>query len=377
MLIVDANEAWVRALFSAVPPSAARSDLAFVNPLWRYVRGGLPASLLRSWRAVDVDPSESPDRTRKTTVGHARGAGVRSRHFAVAALARAPRLSNRMLLNQINRCDVDVVVLTLPLYAPLARLLRRRGVRVVYYCFDPFAYWSWDRALIERHERMMLEEVDMTIAVSRALCEDFMAMPRRGPVHYLPNATSRAFALTLDPSRPAPPRPADLPDAPVIGVTGNTNKTYDWPMIEQLAARLRDTRAQIVFVGRANESDPLWAREIDRICTTLPNVRCLGAKAHEALPAYIRHFDVCFSPLAVTHQNDRRSPLRLYDYAAGVRPIVSTAVREAAAHGPRIAIGAGLDQIESHIRAGLVASPQTPAPQLWSDRAARLVELLA
>ena len=58
---------------------------------------------------------------------------------------------------------------------------------------------------------------------------------------------------------------------------------------------------------------------------------------HEHLPAYLNGFDVCFNPLAVNEYGDRRCPLRLYDYLATDKPIVSTGIREAFSHGGLVA----------------------------------------
>src|SRR5207253_3195701 len=74
-----------------------------------------------------------------------------------------------------------------------------------------------------------------------------------------------------------------------------------------------------------------------------PNVHHLGVKPHSELPSYLMHFDVCFNPLIVNDHNDRRSPLRLFDYLATDRPILSTAIREAYEHAPFIEIGDSLD----------------------------------
>ncbi len=51
--------------------------------------------------------------------------------------------------------------------------------------------------------------------------------------------------------------------------------------------------------------------------------------------------------------NDRRSPLRFYDYLAADKPIVTTAVAEAFAHGELLSIGRDAEEITSLIRAHL------------------------
>jgi glycosyltransferase involved in cell wall biosynthesis len=99
-----------------------------------------------------------------------------------------------------------------------------------------------------------------------------------------------------------------------------------------------------------------------------PNVKWLGPKPHDELPGYLRGFDVCLNPLAITEHNDRRSPLRLYDYLATDRPILSTAIREAFTHGPLVETFKTADE-------GVALLRRMLAGEIRVDKAARMAYL--
>jgi hypothetical protein len=105
-------------------------------------------------------------------------------------------------------------------------------------------------------------------------------------------------------------------------------------------------------------------------------------KWHAALPGYLAAFDVCLNPLAPGPHSDRRSPLRLYDYLATGKPVISTRVAEALMMGGQVWVGNDADEIISHIRAALSGARQVePAARIacvnqntWAVRAQNLLE---
>jgi hypothetical protein len=60
--------------------------------------------------------------------------------------------------------------------------------------------------------------------------------------------------------------------------------------------------------------------------------------------------DALFSPLAVTPLNNRRSLLRIYDYLATTRPIVSTPVSSAVEHSAHVQLAETPDAFTTALR---------------------------
>lgn len=316
LLVIDGNAPWVRSLFAELP-GPARVDRVRVYSAADYARRPDRPPL---WGRRRVDR-----RTAEWTV-------------LVPGWTRCFAASSAVLAAYC-RWDFSAhgrpaaVVLTMPYYAELPRVAP--GVPWIYLAHDVFRYYAWNTAQTERLERKLLGRAGVTLAVARSLMDDFRHWTR-ATVDYLPTAVTTSFVARL--AGPGEPCPADLAGLPrpVVGCTGQINTSYDWPLIESLAAAVPE--ATFAFIGPVF-ADPELAAGAYPAVAARPNVRFLGPKPHHELPAYLRHFDVCLNPLKVSASSDRRSPLRLFDYLATDRPILSTAIREAHEHLPYVEIG--------------------------------------
>jgi glycosyltransferase involved in cell wall biosynthesis len=266
----------------------------------------------------------------------------------------------------------DVVVFTWPRLAPLCEKLP--DVFRVYYCKDPFDRWPGAPAATRELQQRLLNNCDAVFPVARQLVEDF-APSARGKVVYLPNAVDDAFV-----DAPPQPRPADLPTGkPIAGCVGQINHTYDWQYIRQLAAGLPEVT--FCFVGPLVPRNRYDRRDILTQLRTTPNIVWLGGRPHAQLPAYIQHFDICFNCLIADENSHRRSPLRLYDYLATDRPIVSTPVREAYETLPHVYIAPTPDEAVQTVRKILNGELTVDLParhdfikqNTWSARAAQFM----
>lgn len=269
----------------------------------------------------------------------------------------------------------DAVVFTWPRLAPLCEMLP--DVFRIYYCKDPFDRWPGDSARVRAQEDRLLHHCDAAFAVSRQLVEDMI--PRaRAKVFYCPNAVDDSFVQA------APqPRPRDLPlGRSVIGCVGRMNYSYDWDYIRHLTTAIPD--ALFCFVGPIIGVNDFDRRRILSQFRSTPNILWLGARPHRQLIAYIQHFDVCFNFLRADEINHRRSPLRLFDYLATDRPVLSTAVREAHEQLPHIFIAPTPQQAADTIRqilqgrlgVDLAARRQYIRQNTWSTRADQFIEHL-
>jgi glycosyltransferase involved in cell wall biosynthesis len=111
------------------------------------------------------------------------------------------------------------------------------------------------------------------------------------------------------------PRPADLPPwpGPVIGFFGSLESWIDLELVAHLAQR----RPQwlIVLIGHA-------AVDVSRL-RHFPNVVLTGRKKFNQLPGYGRYFDVCLLPYLPTEQVMNSNPIKLREYLAMGKPVVS------------------------------------------------------
>jgi teichuronic acid biosynthesis glycosyltransferase TuaH len=166
------------------------------------------------------------------------------------------------------------------------------------------------RAAGEGYEAIR-QGADVIFTVSEGLAES-LAGGRAEPC-WVPNGVD----LTL--FTPDGPGAADLLalPAPRVGYAGVVERRVDLELMAEVAAAMPSL--SFVFVGP-------YDRRLVAPIRRLPNVHFLGARRFEELPAYLRAMDVCLMPHLVDAFTKSMNPLKLYEYLACGRPVVSTSV---------------------------------------------------
>lgn len=225
--------------------------------------------------------------------------------------SRAVSLINRTLLTQqIGRLMSThgirrpLLWTSLPTALPVVGGLGERAS--VYYCGDDFsALAGVDHGPVAEMEAALVARVDLVLAASEQLAARF---PRHKTLLAPHGADTALFS--------APVRCAvDLPvGRPIAGFYGSIAAWIDIGLLCDVADRLPDW--QFVFIG-AVETDvsSLVAR---------PNVTLLGPRPHHALPSYSQHWTASLLPFRDCAQIRACNPLKLREYLAAGRPIVTT-----------------------------------------------------
>ncbi len=187
---------------------------------------------------------------------------------------------------------------------------------------DDYAALTADAAArrrVERAHRRMLDSSDVVLAVSDRLVSDIR--PVRPDVELTSVGVEREFFDVTDDSK----APAGLRELgrPRVGMVGNLNDRVSWELIERLAREHPQWTLAIVGpVYNAGEGTRTAVRRLGAI----PNVRFLGAVGQSDIPSTIAAFDVCLIPYRISEAVERINPLKLYQYLAAGKPVVSTAI---------------------------------------------------
>lgn len=249
---------------------------------------------------------------------------------------------------------------------------RMRDVRRIYYCADDYASFpGLDTELVCAHEARLLAAVDVVVTTSRELSAMKSACHAR--VVNLPHGVdAEHFAKAADPATRVPEDLARLP-RPVIGFFGLLAEWVDIRLIREVA--LARPEWSIVLIGNAaTDVGPLRG---------LPNVHLLGPRPYASLPGYCRGFDVAIIPFVRNDLTERANPIKLREYLAAGKPIVSTPLPEALRFGELVHAAGSADEFVREIEHGLVDDPALAARrmssvrnQTWAARAAELAEVL-
>ncbi|MHA3837613.1 glycosyltransferase [Terrabacter sp. AAH1] len=164
---------------------------------------------------------------------------------------------------------------------------------------------------VKAQEAVLLRRCDEVVVCSPALARSKGA---ERPVTLVPNGVDTlAYATVRE-------RPADLPEGRVAVYVGTLHDDrLDLDLCVH-AARALAGLGRLVLVG----PDALSGSQHSRLADA--GVVLLGPRASEEVPAYLQHADVLVVPHVVTPFTDSLDPIKLYEYQAARRPVLSTAV---------------------------------------------------
>ncbi len=224
-------------------------------------------------------------------------------------------------------------------------------------------------------ELRMLRSVDTVVVVTQSLYDD--KSPHNADTHIVANAVD--FEAYADDYVARPYELADI-DGPVIGYSGLVAARLDLAMLYQAATRRPDWN--FVFVGTVNES---YCKSDMRRLRDLPNVHMLGTKTVDEVPHYVHHFDVCMIPYVLNLRAAHSSPLKLYEYAAASKPIVSTDFPAARAFEGQVRFAGDADELIAECDAALkldassdeiIDNRRVASENTWEHRVQQLSEIL-
>ncbi len=246
-----------------------------------------------------------------------------------------------------RRVDFDnaVAVVISPVWTPWLEALPFRAI--IYDCIDDLSVQTPRpelARLFRDWEDELLEHASGAVVTAETLGADIRA--RR------PQLALQTIRNGVDPQRfreiaASAPGPLDLPTSgrPIVGFVGALYEWIDWPLITRVARRLPEL--DFVFVGPVDgRSDPAAA-------AALPNVRLLGPRPYGVVPSYMAGFDVCWVPFSQDRISSAANPVKIYEYLALGKPVVSTPVADTDSFGAHLAVARDADAMVAAIRAAL------------------------
>ncbi|WP_288784194.1 glycosyltransferase [uncultured Microbacterium sp.] len=162
-------------------------------------------------------------------------------------------------------------------------------------------------------DTFLLDHADAVV-----VCSDGLAASRGGlrEVQVIHNAVD--VARYRDPA----PRPADLPPGAVALYAGTLHEDrLDVALLVTTGKRLAERGGAVVLVGPN-------ALSAHNTAALVAEGRCLvlGARPFREIPGYLQHADVLIVPHVADAFTESLDPIKLYEYRAVGRPIVSTPV---------------------------------------------------
>jgi glycosyltransferase involved in cell wall biosynthesis len=189
---------------------------------------------------------------------------------------------------------------------------------VFYDCLDDFGSFA-GRNSLERFmawERRLVEQSRGAFASARALEAHVRALRPDLDVRRAPNGVDVDWFRT----RAAAASPPAATRRPVAGYVGVIGRWLDYALIEQAIAACAEV--DFVFVGPAGE--PAALERLRR----LANFRWVPRQPYDAIPGIVRGFDACLIPFAAGPIARSTNPVKVFEYFALGKPVVTTPVDE-------------------------------------------------
>jgi hypothetical protein len=256
---------------------------------------------------------------------------VARRYLPLAALRITmplfAKINSWILIAHIRRAmkALGVTKPILWLYGPgQADLIGRFGEKLsCYYNYDEISNFIVNRRikdLLWRQEAKLVSRVDIIFASSHAQYDCRKSINPN--TYFIPNAVDFSlFNRALEPNTPLPKDIAVIP-RPIIGFAGWLGYHINIKLLLRVAEAFAN--CSVVLIG----PDELPDTESRRELRNLSNVFFLGPKERTQLPNYLQVFDVALMPYALSGHIRSAYPLKLHEYLAAGRPIVSTALPE-------------------------------------------------
>ena len=252
--------------------------------------------------------------------------GCRSR-VVRAFNARSVTRKVSALIDSIGMGE-PIFVTTVPNASEYPELLKDR--KVVYYCVDDFSLWpGLDADVVREMEARIVARADCIIAVSDTLLQRLSKSGK--PTRLLTHGVD--LELFSTPEKTELPALKDIP-RPRVGFFGLIDGRMDWDLLIPLAKQMPEF--SFVFAGPIDAS----AGDLPQI----KNMHFIGRVTYRKLTEFVAGLEWLMLPYRTGALAEALSPLKLKEYLATGKRIVSTPIAEVRQWPGVVATGATVSE---------------------------------
>lgn len=201
-----------------------------------------------------------------------------------------------------------------------------KDIPVIYDWIDDLSVFPFDQVQLAQLHARAIKEATVVASVARNLHEN--ALKERSDAIYLPNAVEEGRF-----DHPPVPNPA-LKDKLfsrvvssgkfIAGYYGALAEWFDYELLVRTADLLPDWH--FVLIGPDYDGSIKKSHIMNH-----QNITWLGPRDYQTLPGYLHLFDVAMIPFRINEITLATSPLKLFEYFAGGKPVVTTPMPECTA----------------------------------------------
>jgi glycosyltransferase involved in cell wall biosynthesis len=185
---------------------------------------------------------------------------------------------------------------------------------LIYYCYDEINAANWAKRHGSRLENRFINMVDTVVVTSQGLLD------KKSKLHDNCHLVKNGVDFELFASEKTQTLSYPIPNAgqyeKTIGYLGSVDERLDYDLIENVITRT--PQYQYIFVGR------ITTVAYENRLKKYPNVILVGSQPPSSLPTWVQKYDVCWIPFIKNELTAGIYPLKINEYLAAGKPVVST-----------------------------------------------------
>lgn len=188
---------------------------------------------------------------------------------------------------------------------------------LIYNCMDSYADFSDLGEFfpdLESMEQELAEKTDLILVSSKFLQQRFLAQEEKTVI--IPNGVDQKH---FNPFTKLPvPQDLGRIKRPIVGYYGAIAEWFDVELVFDLSKRMPEY--SFVLIGLVTVDVSSLKKR--------PNIYFLGEKPYQELPKYLQWFNIAFIPFKKNSLTISTNPVKLYEYLAAGKPVVSVDLPE-------------------------------------------------
>jgi glycosyltransferase involved in cell wall biosynthesis len=259
-----------------------------------------------------------------------------------------------------------------PRYSSLIGKLNER--MVVYDCADDRMEFAGVPQWIKEYLELLINKAQIIFATSDNLYNK-MRQYGKDNVYMVGNGVDVDHFKKAMSNIPIP-EDIKMLKKPIIGYFGVIDQWLDLELIKKLASAYPNS--SILLIG------PIMLMPCEELneLKKCQNVFFIGKRPYNLLPSYLKAFDVCIIPFKMNELTKSVNPVKLYEYLAGWKNVVSTALPEINKYNDLVYIAQDYDDFIHKLNLALssdIQSYQTNTvlnENAWDTKVKNIIKIL-
>lgn len=201
----------------------------------------------------------------------------------------------------------------------------KKGFKIIYEYIDEISEKISGKKIpkfvLDRHERLLRDEENVIVIATATKLYNDVAKYRKKNFKLVTNGVVYEHFNNIEKIVPKEMEGVVKEGKPIIGYYGALASWFDYELVKGIANLRRDWN--IVLIGWDYDGS-LKRSGLGKI----ENIHIINSVPYEKLPTYAQWFDVCTIPFVINEVTESTSPVKLFEYMALGKPIVTTAMPE-------------------------------------------------